>query len=113
MKSVWIPYSSSYSIYSLSFEPGVNNGSHNVFEFYRSQQFRSNVTFTLTDSLPGSGSSEPTPDPEPCPEIPENPYDTKLDDIKKAIYICGASAIMIYFFYIIYGIIIKPTGGTK
>lgn len=46
-----------------------------------------------------------------CPTIPENPYDHKLDSLITAIYVLGAIMLTIYFFYCIYGMIIKSTGG--
>lgn len=45
-----------------------------------------------------------------CPVIPDNPYDQKLDNITKAIYVCGAILIMLYFFFCIYKIIVKDGG---
>lgn len=65
------------------------------------------ITITLSE-----GSSD-CPICEECQPIPENPYDQKFDDIKKAIYVACATILVIYFFYMIYGIIIKPTGGDK
>lgn len=67
-----------------------------------------NISFKITDDINDLVSpSEPCP---VCPEIPENPYDNKLDDIKKAIYCCGAILIMLYFFFCIYKIIVKDGG---
>lgn len=66
--------------------------------------YSGNITITLTNSL----SSEPCP---VCPVIPDNPYDDKFDKIIVAIYTCGAILLIIYFFYCIYGMIIKSTGG--
>lgn len=73
------------------------------------------VTITLTETDP-SGDSDcpvcPEPEePEPCPVIPDNPYDEKLDNITLAIYTCGAVVLVIYFFYCIYRMIIKTVGG--
>lgn len=64
------------------------------------------LKWTLTDNY----SSCSCPDPEPCPEIPENPYDQKLDNITQAIYIASATLLVIYFFYCIYRLIIKNSG---
>lgn len=67
-----------------------------------------NAVLTVTDDLSsGGGSSEPCP---VCPVIPDNPYDTKLDNITKAIYVCGSILIMLYFFFCIYKIIVKDGG---
>lgn len=46
-----------------------------------------------------------------CPAIPLNPYDDKFDKLIVAIYTCGAILLVIYFFYCIYRMIIKSTGG--
>ena len=56
--------------------------------------------------------SEPEPCPI-CPEIPENPYDDKFDNITRAIYCCGAVLIMLYFFFCIYKIIVKDGGSRR
>ena len=48
-----------------------------------------------------------------CPEIPENPYDDKLDSIRNAIILVPAVCLLLYFFYVIFGIIIPTTGGKK
>ena len=66
-------------------------------------------TYTLTDILPSSDCPEPPP-VEPCPEIPENPYDPKLDEITRAIYVTAGTLIVLYFFYCIYRLIIKNSG---
>lgn len=42
-----------------------------------------------------------------CPEIPENPYDNKFDEIKQAILIIPATALVIYFFFCIYRMLLK------
>ena len=62
------------------------------------------IKFTLTDNY----SSCPI-----CPEIPENPYDDKLDSIRNAIILVPAVCLLLYFFYVIFGIIIPTTGGKK
>ena len=51
---------------------------------------------TLTNSL-GS-----CPEIEPCPVIPEYPYEDDLASIKNAILLCGGVILFIYFFYAIY-----------
>ena len=65
------------------------------------------VTYLYTDDLSSC------PEPDPCPPIPENPYDDKLDSIKTAIYSCGASLFVIYFFVCVYKIIVKDGGSRK
>lgn len=65
------------------------------------------LNFRLFTELPSSDCPEPE-EPD-CPE-PETPYGSKLDDIKKAIYVCGAVLIMLYFFFCIYKIIVKDGG---
>lgn len=42
-----------------------------------------------------------------CPEISDHPYDSKFDEIIKAIYTCGAVLLVLYFFFSIYQVIIK------
>lgn len=64
------------------------------------------ITFSMISALP----SDVTPCPV-CPVIPENPYDNKFDDVVTAIYTCGAIMLVLYFFYSIYRVIIKTTGG--
>lgn len=82
--------------------------SYNLLEFRDNSTFYTPLTFTLTDHL---GESCPEPEePEPCPVIPENPYDNKLDNITMAIYTCGGILLVLYFFYCIYRIIIKNSG---
>lgn len=67
--------------------------------------FSSSVTFTLTESYSSC------PPIEPCPEIPESPYHNDLIDIKHSIYVCAGVLLVLYFFYCIYRMIIKTTGG--
>lgn len=54
-------------------------------------------TITFYDSDPVVPCTCPT-----CPEVPDNPYDDKLDNINKSILICGAIMIFIYFMFCIY-----------
>lgn len=75
----------------------------------------SNVTNIQVSSFPYSGSFDflltdsysSCPPVEPCPEIPENPYDNKFDEIKQAILIIPATALVIYFFFCIYRMLLK------
>lgn len=73
------------------------------------------LTITFTENDPAGESDCPVcpepEDPEPCPVVPDNPYDDKLDNITLAIYTCGAVILVIYFFYCIYRMIIKTVGG--
>lgn len=73
------------------------------------------LTFTYADSLDEffGGDPTPCPDPVPCPPIPENPYDQKLEDIKRAIIIVGAVPLVIYFFVCVYKIIVKDGGSRR
>lgn len=65
---------------------------------------------TLTDSL-SSGDCPVCEECQVCPAIPENPYDDKFDKIITAIYVCAATVLVVYFFYCIYRMIIKSSGG--
>lgn len=67
-------------------------------------------TITLSENNPFESEQEPCPEPEPCPAVPDTPYGEKFDNIEKAIYVCGAILIMLYFFYCIYRMIIKGSG---
>lgn len=93
----------------------VNDGS-NGYVYASSSLFvrgLSNITFFSIDFDISDSFTDFFPPSEPCqvcPDIPENPYDNKLDDIKKAIYCCGAVLIMLYFFFCIYKIIVKDGG---
>lgn len=71
----------------------------------------SSFVFKVSDDIDdfASGSSS-CPECQVCPTIPDNPYDQKLDNITKAIYVCGAILIMLYFFFCIYKIIVKDGG---
>lgn len=88
-------------IMSLPFDGHSNN----LLQFYSSGSFISDVTFTLLTSI------NSCPEPEICPVLPDNPYDPKFDEIIRAIYTCGAICLVLYFFYCIYRLIIKNTGG--
>lgn len=91
-------FSNVYKSYPLAFSFGNRPSGSTV----------TNISFKITDDINDlTSSSEPCP---VCPEIPDNPYDNKLDDIKKAIYCCGAVLIMLYFFFCIYKIIVKDGG---
>lgn len=66
----------------------------------------------ITDDVPFSVPDCPVCDEcQECPIVPDNPYDEKFDNITKAIYICGAILLVIYFFYCIYRLIIHGLGG--
>lgn len=107
----YFPYSTPTSIYTL------DNRLTFLSLFYNSPLFTNNyscasstysISITLTNDV--GGSSEPCPEPESCPVVPDHPYDDKFDNIEKAIYVCGAILIMLYFFYCIYRMIIKGSG---
>lgn len=90
---------STFSIYSINFKPNL--------QYITISQLPNNNyawKFTLTDDY------QSCPEPEPCPVVPDHPYDDKFDNIEKAIYVCGAILIMLYFFYCIYRMIIKGSG---
>lgn len=95
---------------------------------YLADRYSGDITITLTDSLSGSapsgsitlsenGTYDVTSYAEAVVDVPAQTlpgdYDDEFNGVIIAIYTCGAIVIMIYFFYIIYGIIIKPTGGSK
>lgn len=116
---------SSFSIYELPFTLA---SSYNLLQFHGGFTFYNDVTFTLTESyqsgspsgsitLTQNGTYDVTSYAEAVvdvpPEVLPGDYDDEFSNVVTAIYICGASVIMLYFFYIIYGIIIKPTGGYK
>lgn len=126
--SVWIPFlynpDSNYIFNNPSIYLRSNNATQTGFIDFVITSFPSNTTMVLrsvngsvtgsatftvsfSDVPPSSGSTEPCP---VCPVVPENPYDQKLDNITKAIYVCGAILIMLYFFFCIYKIIVKDGG---
>lgn len=78
------------------------------FQMNLSVNHKNSVTFTITDESPYS---EDCDCPE-VPDIPENPYDPKLDEIKQAILIVPATLLVIYFLFCLYQILIK-NGGRK
>lgn len=67
--------------------------------------YRGSLKLTLTNNLPSN--CPICEECQQCPAIPDNPYDDKLDNIVKAIYVCAATILVIYFFYCIYRMIIK------
>ena len=69
----------------------------------------SSIVFTFSSSNPTSSCPEPE-EPEPCPVIPENPYDDKFDQVIQAIYVCAGVMLVLYFFYCIYRLIIRNSG---
>lgn len=93
----------------LDFRVGVMSLSSSATSWTDSGSY---ITVTWSNDLSDFVvSSCPEPEePEPCPPIPENPYDDKLDEIKTAIYCASAVMIMIYFFFIVYKIIVKDGG---
>ena len=72
---------------------GLKNYSNSSFVDYIAD-------YTFYDSVPDFDCDCPTP--EPCSEVPENPYDDKLDKLTKAIYYVPAVIIVIYFFYVMF-----------
>ena len=72
---------------------GLKNFSNSSFVDYIAD-------YTFYDFVPDFDCDCPTPDP--CPEIPENPYDDKLDALIKAVYYVPAVLLVIYFFYVMY-----------
>lgn len=111
----------SSSIYSLSdgYYDFSYRGSYNASIF--------DITFTLTNSLPGNECPEPdvptgslsidqngtydvTDYSEAVvnvPQVSDTPYNEKLDEIKMAILLVPAVLLLIYFFYCIYRMLIK------
>lgn len=79
------------------------------FSFQNFSGNYSDISFTLTDTLPTGSCPEPE-DPEPCPVVPDTPYGDQLNNITLAIYTCGGILLVLYFFYCIYRIIIKNSG---
>lgn len=75
------------------------------FNNYRSAV--GSVTITLSENSPFAS---PCPDCEICPVIPENPYDNKLDQLTRAVYVCAGTMLVLYFFYCLYRLIIKNSG---
>lgn len=84
--SAW--WTSSYHNYILLIRPSQFSSLANYPDNY--------IKYTFYDSLPDSDCPE-------CPPIPTNPYDDKLDSINRSILIVSATALVIYFFYSIYG----------
>lgn len=82
-----------------------DNFQYGVLSFMNSGTLKESLTFTLMEDY------QDCPEVEPCPEVPENPYDDKLDKIIQAIYVVAGTLLVIYFFYCIYRMIIKPLGG--
>lgn len=100
-----------YNFRILNNSPVVFSSWYVYYESVNNVRGSGSVVFEYTDNLSDWFSdSEPCPEVTPCPPIPENPYDNKLDDIKKAIYTSSAVMIMIYFFFIVYKIIVKDGG---
>lgn len=76
----------------------------------------SELSSTITwDGTPPSGLSltatlsedyQSCPEIEPCPVIPDYPYEDDLASIKNAILLCGGAILVIYFFYAIYKMIL-------
>lgn len=64
---------------------------------------------TLSDTDP-TDTNCPTPPPCPDPVDPDAPYSNQLSNIEKAIYVCGAVLLVLYFFFCIYKIIVKDGG---
>lgn len=59
------------------------------------------ITFTFYDSVSAFKVCN-CPTPDPCPEVPDNPYDDKLDALIKAVYYVPAVLLVIYFFYVMF-----------
>lgn len=77
--------------------------------YFTSTNYPFSFTYSVILSVYPLNSS--CPEPEICPVLPDNPYDPKFDEIIRAIYTCGAICLVLYFFYCIYRLIIKNTGG--
>ena len=112
----------SFLIFELSFD-GHNN---NLLQFYSPYTYSFSVTYTLTESLsPGSPSGSITLSQNGTydvssyaeavvdvpPTIEPGDYHDDLVSINNSILICAAVCLVIYFFYCIYRMIIKTTGG--
>lgn len=122
MKSLIVELDSSITRIMSPYNPGNYDYLPSGWEFY----------FTLTESLPSSGSSCPEP-PSGTYEVTENgtydisqyeyvdvdipetivygDYHNDLVNIYHAIVMCGGVVMVLYFFYCIYRLIIKNTGG--
>ena len=69
------------------------------------QKYLSNYDSSTTVTVTLLAELNSCPEPEPCPEvpeIPEYPYTEPLEQIKQAIIFVPAVALVIYFFYAIY-----------
>lgn len=99
----------SYSYKGVFSIPDKSYATYSAINIPANQSFTYTLVFSDTD--PSSGGSCPECEVcQVCPAIPDNPYDSKLDNITKAVYTCGAILIMLYFFFCIYQIIIKHGG---
>ena len=93
---------------------GISSSKVYVSNYQGMNQCASSGSFSFTYTLVSSLSNCPVCEEcQVCPAVPENPYDDKFDKIITAIYTCGAILLVIYFFYCIYRMIIKSTGGNQ
>ena len=104
--STILPTTFSYSNGSYSYTPYFYLHVYQGYTAPTTTSITIGMTFS-TDISDFASASEPCP---VCPVVPDNPYDNKLDNITKAIYVCGASLLVIYFFFCIYKIVVKDGG---
>lgn len=103
-------YNSSYRIQSDSSISRVGSTAFNIKATNTSTRGSGTISVIWSDDISyfiPSQECDVCPD---VPDIPENPYDNKFDEVTKAIYVCGAVLIMLYFFFCIYKIIVKDGG---
>lgn len=108
--------SSLYFLFSPSalYLTGGRTGSYSgsititLFESYGSAPSGS---ITLTENGTFDVSSYATAVVDVPPTIEQGDYHDDLISIQQAIYVCGAILLVLYFFYCIYRMIIKTTGG--
>lgn len=110
--TVFNTLASSIDVNSTVVSPPQYNGQYFYYPYFVIAPifYFDTLTLSVSDSFPTSDCPV-CEECQVCPAIPENPYDDKFDKIIVAIYTCGAILLIIYFFYCIYGMIIKSTGG--
>ena len=99
-----------YEAFSDSFSSDPNDSTKCV-QINTDHTAKYDVTFTLTDSLPGE--AQECEECQECQETecPVGEYHEDLTNIYGAIIMCGGVIMVLYFFYCIYRILIKSTGG--